>query len=68
MKLCLSVQNRKYAQAKAHSGDAGSLTSAQQQIILDYENAYFTSTGNFDIQMPENLFCSETEKDVEKAI
>ena len=49
-------------------GDAGSLTSAQQQIILDYENAYFTSTGNFDIQMPENLFCSETEKDVEKAI
>ena len=48
--------------------DAGSLTSAQQQIILDYENAYFTSIGNFDIQMPEKLFCDETEKDVEKAI
>ena len=49
-------------------GDAGSLTSAQQQIILDYENAYFTSTGNFDIQMPENLFYNEKEKEVEKAI
>ena len=46
--------------------DAGSLTSAQQQIILDYENAYFTSIGNFDIQIPKTFSAAKQKRTLKK--
>lgn len=48
--------------------DAGKLTAAQQQAVLDYENAYFTSIGNLDVQIPNRLFCNEEQKDYENAV
>ena len=44
------------------------LTRAQQQAIIDYENAYFSSLSNLKTAIPNGLFANKSVKNLEKAI
>ena len=44
------------------------LTERQYQTLTDYFNAYYSSIGNFDVQIPDQLFYSDTLKTYENTV